>query len=71
MAMFVDITKMRTGGLRAMRRAIHDRLIEEDKQPAGQPKVYGVREYPDWKEQADQMEAELDARGQTYAKVPW
>jgi hypothetical protein len=68
---FADITKMSTRGLRAMQRAIHDRLIDEDKQASGQPKLYGVRDFPDWKQQADAMEAELDARGEAYSKVPW
>ena len=69
--MFADITKMSAGGLKGMQRAIHDRLVEEDGQPQGQPKIYGVREYPDWREQAEQIEAELDARGETYTKIPW
>jgi hypothetical protein len=71
MAFFVDITKMSTGGLRAMQRSTHDRLIEEDNQPPGEPKVYDVRALPDWREQADEMEAELDARKEVYSKVPW
>ena len=54
-----------------MQRAIHDRLLEEDQLPAGTTKTYGVREHSDWREQADEMEAELDRRGESYAKVPW
>jgi hypothetical protein len=69
--MFADITKMSIGGLKAMQQSIRERLIEEDKQLSGQPKVYGVREFADWKEMSDQIEAELDARGESYAKVPW
>jgi len=71
MTMFADITAMSSKGLKAMQRAIHDRLIEEDQQPPGQEKVYGVREFSDWREQADEMEAELDRRSETYDKVPW
>jgi len=71
MSFFHDITKMSANGLKAMQRGVHDRLVEEDAQPQGQEKVYGVREFPDWKEQADEMEAELDRRGVTYKKVPW
>lgn len=71
MAMFANIKGMSLSGLKAMQRAIHDRLIEEDAQPPGQRKVYGVREFPDWKQQADELEVELDARGETYTKVPW
>lgn len=69
--MFSDITKMSVGGLKGMQRAIHDRLIEEDKQPPTQPKLYGVRDFADWKDQADLIEAELGARGEIYTKIPW
>jgi hypothetical protein len=69
--MFANIKGMSANGLKAMQRAIHDRLIEEDGQPQGQEKIYGVRQYPDWREQADEMEAELDRRGEIYTKVPW
>lgn len=71
MAMFVNISGMSLGGLKAMQRAIHDRLIEEDKQPPGQAKVYDVRGFADWKEQADEIEAELDRRSVVYIKVLW
>ena len=69
--MFADITKMSLGGLKAMQQSIRERLIGEDKQLSGQTKVYGVREFADWKEMSYQIEAELDARGESYAKVPW
>ena len=68
---FHDITKMSAGGLRSMQRALRDRLMEEDQSPAGATKAYGVREHEDWREQADEMEAELDRRGENYAKIPW
>lgn len=71
MTTFADITKMSTRGLKGMQRAIHDRLIEEDKQPQGQEKIYGLREFADWRDQADEIEAELDRRHEVYAKVPW
>jgi len=71
MSFFADITKMSTSGLKGMQRAIHDRLVEEDGLPPTQQKIYGVREFPDWKEQADEMEAELDLRSEVYTKVPW
>jgi len=39
--------------------------------PVGQDKTYGVRAFPDWKEMADKLEAQLDLRRETYTKVPW
>ncbi|MCP1271778.1 hypothetical protein [Acetobacter cerevisiae] len=71
MTMFSDITKMSTNGLKAMQKAIFDRLSEEDNFPPGQIKTYGVREFPDWKEQSDEIEAELDRRQEHYSKIPW
>ena len=71
MAMFNDITKMSENGLVAMQRAIRDRLLEEDELPEGHEKIYGLRQFNDWKIQADEIEAELDRRGATYDKVPW
>ncbi len=71
MSMFHNIAEMSTNGLKAMQRATHDRLVEEDALPAGAQKTYGVREFQDWRDQADEMEAELDRRGETYTKVPW
>lgn len=71
MSFFHDITKMSDNGLKGMQRAVRDRLADEDAQPAGQEKIYGVREYPDWKAQSDEMETELDRRGISYDKVPW
>ena len=68
---FHDIKQMSTRGLRAMQRSIHDRLVEEDSLPVGTEKIYGVREYGDWREQGDEIEEELDARGEIYTKVAW
>ena len=71
MSTFADITKMSTPGLKGMQRAIHDRLVEEDAQPQEREKIYGVREFSDWKDQADEIEAELDRRNEGGTKVPW
>ncbi|MDK2758293.1 MAG: hypothetical protein KYX66_16325 [Blastomonas fulva] len=71
MSTFADITKMSTRGLKGMQRAIRDRLVEEDAQPQTQEKIYGLREFSDWKDQADEIEAELDRRNEAYTKVPW
>ncbi len=71
MTIFVDIKKMSTRGLKAMQLAIRDLLIKEDNQSASEAKVYGLREFSDWKTQADEMEAELDARGEVFTKISW
>ena len=71
MTFFADIKGMSENGLKAMQRAIFDRLKEEDALPPGQARVYGVREFPDWRAMADEMEAELDIRGAQHSKVPW
>lgn len=71
MAYFADIAKMSTRGLKGMQRSIHDRLIEEDDLPPGSSKDYDVRGTQDWRGQADEIEAELDARKESYVKIPW
>jgi FPC/CPF motif-containing protein YcgG len=68
---FADITKMSTGSLQGMHRAIQDRLSEEDASPPNAEKPYGVRQYSDWRDQADEIEAELDGRGEVYSKIAW
>ena len=66
-----DITQMSLGGLRGQQRSIHDLLIQEDVLAPGAEKLYGMRDHADWRAQSDEIEAELDRRGETYAKVPW
>lgn len=68
---YQDITKMSTGSLKAQHQAIQDRLSQEDSLPPGQEKIYGVRQFPDWRQQADEIESELTSRNETYAKIQW
>lgn len=65
---FHNIKEMSTSGLRSLQRSIHDRLVEED---AGTTQIYGVRQHTDWHKQSDEIEAELNSRGEIYTKVPW
>jgi hypothetical protein len=60
-----------SNGLKTLQDAIRKALEADDTTPTGQDKAYGVREFPDWKEMSDDLEAELDRRGETYTKVPW
>lgn len=34
-------------------------------------KLYGVREFLDWKKHADQIESALDARGEKVSRIVW
>jgi hypothetical protein len=45
-------------------------LAEDDALPAN-AKTYGMREYPDWRHQADDIEAELTSRGETFTPIAW
>lgn len=65
---FHNIQGVTTSSLRIFQRSIHDRLVDED---SGVTDIYGVRQYADWRQQADEIEAELDRRGEVYTKVPW
>ena len=59
-----------TAGLLELHKAIQKALDEDDKLPNGQKK-YGVREYPDFRQQADEIERELDKRRQEHVKIIW
>lgn len=67
----MNIPGYSTNGLKMMQEAARKALATDDALPAGQDKIYGVREFPDWREQSDKIEAELDRRGATYTKVTW
>ena len=59
----MNVPGFSTNGLKALQDAIR-KALEADK-------TYGVRAFPDWKEMADKLEAQLDLRRETYTKVPW
>lgn len=67
----MNIPGYSTNGLKMMYDAIRNALNHDDSLPEGQEKTYGVRDYPDWMEQADKIEAELDTRGDAYSKIAW
>jgi hypothetical protein len=50
---------------------IKSRLAAEDSLPSGANKAYGVREFPDWKQQADSFEKALDNLNYPYTKIIW
>lgn len=67
----MNIPGYSTNGLKMMHEAIRNALAHDDALPSGQEKIYGVREFADWREQADKIEAELNSRGVTYTKIIW
>ena len=67
----MNIPGYSTNGLKMMQEGVRKALAEDDALPAGQDKVYNVREFPDWGEHSDRIEAELDSRGAVYTKVSW
>lgn len=55
--------------LRMLHDAMH-RALKEDDEAVGEKK-YGVREYPDFREQSDQLEETMTDRGIPFVPVPW
>jgi hypothetical protein len=49
---------------------IAEKLAEDDKLPSGK-KVCGVREYPDWRRQADAFEGEMRKRKIPFTPIKW
>ena len=67
----MNIPGFSTNGLKMMHEGIRKALTHDDALSAGQDKTYGVREFADWREHADAIEAELDKRDVSYDKVAW
>jgi hypothetical protein len=67
----MNIPGYSTNGLKMMQDGLRKALADDDALPTGQDKLYGVREFPDWREQSNKIEAELDSRGAIYTKVAW
>jgi hypothetical protein len=62
--------KLSIASLKDMHDSIKRCLDEDDATQKGKAKRYwGVREYPDWKEQLDKIEAELTKRSQTFTPI--
>ena len=59
-----------TSGLLMMHNGVRTALATDDALPESQ-KPYLVRKHPDWKMQADEIEAELDKRKVKYQKIKW
>jgi len=66
----MNIKGLSTNGLKLLHTTIAKALAEDDALPTN-AKTYGVREYPDWRQQADAIEAELAGRKEAYAPIAW
>jgi hypothetical protein len=67
----MDIPGLSTNGLKAMQAGIKKALAVDDATPADQQKLYGVRQFPDWRIVGDAMEAELTKRQEKFTPIPW
>lgn len=67
----MNIPGFSTNGLTMLHDAIRKSLSADDNTPQGTAKPYGVREFTDWRELSDQIEAELKKRGGDFIPIPW
>jgi hypothetical protein len=67
----MKVKNLSTNGLLMLYNPIRAALEQDDNTPKGQPKLYGVRDTADWREWADELETELDARKVSYNKIKW
>ena len=67
----MNIPGYTTSGLLMMHGGTKNALTIDDNTLPEVAKPYGVRQYPDWREQADAIEAELDSRSVSYQKIVW
>ena len=67
----MNFDRFSESGLRMLHDAVRKALDEDDQIPKGQPKQYEVRELPDWKEWADDLETTMSKRGIQHRKINW
>jgi len=67
----MNIPGFTTKALEGFHRAINDALAKDDATPHGQDKPYGAREYPDWRQTSDEIEAELTTRNVPFTPIQW
>lgn len=67
----MNIHGFSTNGLLMMHSSILQAIAADDNLPDGKEKIYGVREYQDWRLHADAIETELRNRGVKFQPVPW
>ncbi len=59
-----------TDGLQLLYEELKKALLEDDSLPTGQKK-YGVREFADFRVEADAIEAEMKERGEIFEPIDW
>lgn len=66
----MHIPGLSNNGLKLLHETTGEALKEDDALPKGSKK-YGVREYPDWRAQSDEIEAELTKRLEAFTPIAW
>jgi len=68
----MNISGMTDAGILKMYAAVREAIEQDDQLVlAGLKPIYGVRDFSDWKDWSDLLQAELDKRGVKYTKVGW
>lgn len=67
----MDVGKLSSAGLKKLHEAVHRAMEIDDKTPPSQDKPFGVRQFSDWKQWSDELEAELQRRNIQFTKVKW
>lgn len=65
----MNIKNLSDQSLSDLHELIREALEKDDASTGG--KQFGVREYPDWKKQADDFEAELANRKKGFKPIDW
>ena len=64
------IPNLSDSAIEELHRALRKAFDHDEASGAGK-KTYGVREYSDWKQESDLLEAELSKRNIPYEPIPW
>ena len=67
----MNISGLSTNALLLLYNAVREALEIDDNLPRGVEKTYNVREFRDFREWSNGLEAELDNRGARYSKIEW
>jgi hypothetical protein len=68
----MNIPGLTNDALIALHELIAEAQADDDAAAAGQRRrPFGVREYPDWRRQADAYEAEMKKRGLVFKHIGW
>ena len=65
------LTVYNTALLKKLLEGIREAMAEDDAIPEGERKKFGVREFGDFRDEADAIEALLRARGEDFVAIDW